>query len=97
VIEEKLEVVKGKMVVVLIFPDLIEIYFNELPVKLAEFWEFLAAFLSLIGLIGLIFSILGFLIFSKVKIKGLLWVMLFSFILCAICGFDTGLRYFNII
>lgn len=85
------------MVVMFILPDLIEIFFIELPVKLVEFWEFLAAFLSLIGLIGLVFSILGFLISSKVKIKGLLWVMLFSFILCAICGFDTGLRYFNIV
>ena len=85
------------MVEALIFPDLIEIYFSELPVKLAEFWEFFTAFISLIGLIGIVFSFLGFLISSKVKIKGLLWVMLFSFILCAICGFDTGLRYFNII
>jgi len=79
------------------FPDIIDIFTNQLPVNLAEFWQFLRAILSLLGLTGLVISIVCLLLSNKVKFKGLLSFMIFSFILCLICGFDTGLIYFKII
>ncbi len=58
--------------------------------------EFLIAFGSLIGilgiLIGLIFAIWGG---SRLRYK-MVGVIVFSFILVAVCGFDTGFKYFRI-
>ncbi len=49
------------------FPDLIDILTNQLPVNLAEFWEFLRAILLLLGLIGLVISIVCLLLSNKIK------------------------------
>jgi hypothetical protein len=79
------------------FPDLIDIFLSQLPINLAEFLELLRAIFSLLGVTGLIISIVCLLLSAKIKFKGLFTFMIFSLILCIICGFDTGLIYFKII
>ena len=59
-------------------------------------FEFLIAFGSLIGILGLIVGII-FVIWggSRIRYK-MLGVVIFSFVLLAVCGFDTGFKYFRI-
>lgn len=67
-------------------------YFEEL---LGGF-EFLIAFGSLIGLLGLLIGImLAIWGGSRLRYK-MLGVIIFSFVLLAVCGFDTGFKYFKI-
>ncbi|MFX0026701.1 MAG: hypothetical protein ACFE8M_09810 [Candidatus Hermodarchaeota archaeon] len=58
--------------------------------------EFLIALGSIIGLLGLVMGII-FLIWggSRLRYK-MLGVVLVSIVLLVICGFNTGLQYFNI-
>jgi len=59
-------------------------------------FEFLIAFGSLVGLvgfiIGLIFSIAGS---SRLRYK-MIGLTVVSFLLLAICGFSTGIKYFRL-
>ena len=59
-------------------------------------FEFLIAFGSLIGIlgiiVGLIFAIWGG---SRLRYK-MVGVIIFSFVLLTVCGFDTGFKYFRI-
>jgi hypothetical protein len=58
--------------------------------------EFLIAFGSLIGILGLLIGImLAIWGGSRLRYK-MLGVIIFSFVLIAICGFDTGFKYFRI-
>ena len=58
--------------------------------------EFLVALGSIIGLLGLVVGII-FLIWGKSRLRyKMIGVVLASLILLALCGLDTGLRYFNI-
>jgi hypothetical protein len=67
-------------------------YFDDLATGL----EFLIALGSIVGLLGLIVGFVALFISSSRMRKHVLGLMLFSFILTVICGFDTGLKYFNI-
>jgi len=58
--------------------------------------EFLIAFGSLVGILGLLIGImLAIWGGSRLRYK-MLGVIIFSFVLIAICGFDTGFKYFRI-
>ena len=58
--------------------------------------EFLIAFGSLIGILGLIIGIiLAIWGGGRIRYK-MLGVIVISFVLIAICGFDTGFKYFRI-
>ena len=67
-------------------------YFEEL----FEGFEFLIAFGSLIGILGLIIGLI-FVIWggSRLRYK-MVGVVIASFVLLALCGFDTGFKYFRI-
>ncbi|MFX1499197.1 MAG: hypothetical protein ACFFBH_16900 [Promethearchaeota archaeon] len=58
--------------------------------------DFLIALGSLIGLLGLI---IGFILFvwggKRIRYR-ILGVIIFSLVLLAICGVETGIRYFSI-
>jgi len=58
--------------------------------------EFLIAFGSIVGILGLLIGImLAIWGGSRLRYK-MLGVIIFSFVLIAICGFDTGFKYFRI-
>ncbi len=73
----------------------IMVVFDYLDEMLSGF-EFLIAFGSLIGILGLIIGII-FAIWggSRLRYK-MIGVVIFSFVLLAVCGFDTGFKYFRI-
>lgn len=58
--------------------------------------EFLIALGSILGMLGLV---VGFIVFiwggGRMK-KHMIGVIIFSIALLAICGLDTGVKYFNI-
>ena len=64
--------------------------------NLLDGFEFLIALGSILGLLGLIVGLI-FIIWGggryKYKMAG---VVIASFILLAICGFDTGIKYFRL-
>ena len=67
-------------------------YFEEL---LGGF-EYIIAFGSLVGIFGLIVGIiLAIWGGSRLRYK-MLGVIIFSFVLLAVCGVDTGFKYFRI-
>ena len=67
-------------------------YFEEL----LEGFEYIIAFGSLVGILGLIVGIiLAIWGGSRLRYK-MLGVIIFSFVLLAVCGFDTGFKYFRI-
>ena len=58
--------------------------------------EFLIALGSIIGVLGLIVGFI-FLIWGTSRMRGrMIGVIVISFILLAVCGFNTGLIYFHI-
>ena len=58
--------------------------------------EFLIALGSIIGLLGLIVGII-FLIWGGPRMRGRMTaVLIFSFILLGVCGFNTGFIYFRV-
>ena len=58
--------------------------------------EFLIALGSIIGLLGLIVGFI-FIVWGGSRMRGrMIGVMVVSFILLAVCGFNTGLYYFRI-
>ncbi len=58
--------------------------------------EFLIALGSIIGLLGLIVGFI-FLIWGGPRMRGrMIGVLIFSFILLGVCGFNTGLIYFRV-
>lgn len=58
--------------------------------------QYLIAVGSIIGLLGLILGFLLMLLGSKKRMNVALAMILFSFLLVSICGFDTGVKYFRI-
>jgi hypothetical protein len=67
-------------------------YFEEL-LSGFEFW---IAFGSLVGIIGLILGII-LVIWGGSRLRyHMIWVVVFSIVLLAICGVDTGFKYFRI-
>ena len=67
-------------------------YFEEL----LEGFEYIIAFGSLVGILGLIVGIiLAIWGGSRLRYK-MLGVIIFSFFLLAVCGVDTGFKYFRI-
>ena len=61
-----------------------------------EGFEYLIALGSLIGIVGLLVGII-FVIWggSRLRYK-MIGVVVASFVLLAVCGFDTGFKYFRI-
>ncbi|NHJ26001.1 MAG: hypothetical protein EAX89_15600 [Candidatus Lokiarchaeota archaeon] len=58
--------------------------------------EFLIALGSIIGLLGLLVGLI-FLIWGSSRMRGkMLGVIIVSFLLLAICGFSTGVKYFRL-
>lgn len=64
--------------------------------QLANGIEFLIAFGSIIGVLGLIIGFVALFVSGSRMRKHVLALMVFSFILVIICGFDTGINYFHI-
>jgi hypothetical protein len=58
--------------------------------------EFLLALGSIIGLLGLIVGILGWLFLGQFQRHKMIGVIVVSLVLLAVCGINTGLRYFRI-
>lgn len=58
--------------------------------------EFLLALGSIIGLLGLIVGILGWLFLGQFQRHKMIGVVIVSLVLLAVCGINTGLRYFRI-
>ena len=67
-------------------------YFEDM----LEGFEYLIALGSLIGIVGLLVGII-FVIWgvSRLRYK-MVGVVVVSFVLLAVCGFDTGFKYFRI-
>ncbi|TFG24941.1 MAG: hypothetical protein EU533_01625 [Promethearchaeota archaeon] len=64
--------------------------------QLTDGIEFLIAFGSIIGVLGLIIGFVALFISGSRMRKHVIALMVFSFILVIICGFDTGINYFHI-
>jgi hypothetical protein len=62
----------------------------------AEAIEFLIALGSIIGMLGLIVGILGWLFLGQFQRRKMMGVIIASIVLLAICGLNTGIRYFRI-
>lgn len=58
--------------------------------------EFLMALGSIAGMLGLIVGILGWFFLGQFKRHKMIGVIIVSFILLAVCGFTSGLEYFEI-
>lgn len=81
---------------VLQFPDLGDIFLNQLPATLGNLLDFIRALGSLLGILGLIISIIMF--FGRDYIGGNpTKILAISVILLIICGPDSGIRYFRLI
>lgn len=81
---------------VLQFPDLGDIFLNQLPATLGSLLDFIRALGSLLGILGLIISIIMF--FGRDYIGGNpAKILAISVILLIICGPDSGIRYFRLI
>ncbi|MFX1340530.1 MAG: hypothetical protein ACFFDK_18115 [Promethearchaeota archaeon] len=59
--------------------------------------EFIIALGSIIGLLGLIIGILGWIFLSPFQRHRMIGVIVVSIVLLIVCGFHTGLRYFQIL
>lgn len=58
--------------------------------------NFLIALGSILGFLGLIIGILGWLFLGQFQRHKMIGVVIVSIILLAICGLNTGLKYFHI-
>ncbi|MFX1314418.1 MAG: hypothetical protein ACFE9T_01010 [Promethearchaeota archaeon] len=63
---------------------------------LADAIEFLVALGSVMGLLGLIVGILGYMFSSGYFRHKFIGIIIFSFILLAVCGVYTGINYFHL-
>ena len=81
---------------VFVVPDLLEVFFNELPSTFGDLLDFVRAFGSVLGLILGIFGIICLLGRNYFKTNGIKFII-FAGILLLVCSPDFGLRYFNII
>ncbi len=78
------------------FPDLLEVFFNELPNTFGDLLNFVRAFGSMLGLLLGVFGIICLLGKKTIKMNGAKF-LIFAGILLIVCGPDYGLHYFNII
>ena len=58
--------------------------------------EFLMALGSIVGMLGVIVGLLGWLFLGQFKRHKMIGVIIISVILLAVCGLNTGMRYFRI-
>ena len=79
------------------FPNILDVFFNDLGSALGDFWDFLGAFLSLCGLFGVLYSLIMILIGKHIGVKPPVKTLVISAILLAIFGPSYGLRYFNLL
>jgi len=77
-------------------PDLLEVFFNELPGSFGGLLNFVRAFGSMLGLLLGIFGIICLLGKNYIKMNGAKF-LIFAGILLLVCGPDYGLHYFKII
>lgn len=69
---------------------------NDIGQYLEDSFEFLIAFGSIIGLLGFIIGLIG-VVWGGLQIRrSMISILIFSFILLAVCGVNTGLYYFRI-
>ena len=78
------------------FPDLLEVFFNELPNTFGDLLNFVRAFGSMLGLLLGVFGIVCLLGKNYFKMNGAKF-LIFAGILLIVCGPDYGLLYFKII
>ncbi len=78
------------------FPDLLEVFFNQLPNTFRDLLDFARAFGSMLGLLLGVFGIVCLLGKNYFKMNGAKF-LIFAGILLIVCGPDYGLHYFNII
>lgn len=64
--------------------------------SMADGIQYLVAMGSIIGLLGLIAGFLILLMGGKRRTNAGLQLLIISFILVAVCGLDTGIKYFRI-
>ena len=79
------------------FPNIFDVFVNDLGGALGEFWEFSGALLSLCGLFGAAYFIIMILIGKHIGVKPPVKILIISIILLTIFGPDNGLRYFKIL
>ena len=78
------------------FPDLLEVFFNELPSTFGDLLNFVRAFGSMLGLLLGVFGIICLLGKKTINKNGAKF-LIFAGILLIVCGPDYGLHYFKII
>ncbi len=81
---------------IFLIPDVLEVFFKELPNSLKEVLDFVRAFGSILGLILGVFGIICLLGKDYLKMNGVKF-LIFAGILLIVCGPDYGLYYFKII
>ena len=64
--------------------------------SVADAFEFLVALGSILGFLGLIIGILGWLFLGQFQRHKMIGVVVVSIILLAVCGLNTGFKYFHI-
>lgn len=71
------------------------VFFNYLS-NMSNAVEFLIALGSIVGLLGLLVALV-FLIWGSPRMRGkMVGVIIISIILLAVCGLNTGIKYFRI-
>ncbi|MFO7797522.1 MAG: hypothetical protein ACQERB_12825 [Promethearchaeati archaeon] len=70
--------------------------YNNYFDMIGEAIEFLIAFGSIMGVLGLIIGVLGMMTLPRYKRSSMYFVLGISILLIAVCGLQTGMRYFRI-
>ncbi|HEA70718.1 MAG TPA: hypothetical protein ENH98_02195 [archaeon] len=63
---------------------------------IAEGFEFIIAFGSIMGFLGFIIGLLGWMVLGQFQSHKMIGVMVVSIILLGVCGTFTRLKYFHI-
>ncbi len=64
--------------------------------RVAEAIEFIQALGSIVGLLGIIFGLLFLIFFRSNRHNPAIPILIVSFMLVAICGLQTGTKYFGL-
>ncbi len=81
---------------IFLVPDLLEVFFNELPNTFGDLLNFVRVFGSMLGLLLGVFGIVCLLGKNYIRMNGAKF-LIFAGILLIVCGQDYGLHYFKII
>ena len=77
------------------FPDPIKFFFEEFPAALGATWDELRALGSIFGGVLLVLGLLMVVFARRLRIYHSMGILIGGFLLCCICGFDYGWRYYG--